>query len=44
MTSRTKFKTVNMGGVEKGTRTTMEVDPIVAEVATESTQVAPDTT
>jgi hypothetical protein len=43
MMSRTIFEKFSMGGVEEGTITTMEVDSIVAEVATESTQIAPDT-
>ncbi len=33
-----------MGGAKEGTKTMMEVDSIVAEVATKSTQVAHDTT
>ncbi len=33
-----------MGGAQEGTKTTMEVDSIVAKVAIESIQVAPDTT
>jgi hypothetical protein len=32
-----------MGGAEEGIKTTMEVDFIVAEVATKNTQVVPDT-
>jgi hypothetical protein len=34
--SRTKFGMVNMGGAQEGTKTTMEVDSIVAKVAIES--------
>jgi hypothetical protein len=34
---------VNMGGVEEGTGIIMEVDSIIAEVATKNIQVAPDT-
>jgi hypothetical protein len=37
MPSRTRFGAVNMGGVEEGTGTMMEVDSIVVEVATKST-------
>jgi hypothetical protein len=37
MPSKTKFNTISMGGVKKGTITTMEVDSIVIEVATKST-------
>jgi hypothetical protein len=33
-----------MGGADKGTGTTMEVDSIVVKVATKSIQVAHDTT
>jgi hypothetical protein len=40
----TIYEIVSMGGVEEGTRTTMEVDSIVVEVAIKSTQVALDTT
>jgi len=35
--SKTKYGIVDVGGVEEGTTTTMEVDSIVAEVATKST-------
>jgi hypothetical protein len=35
--SKTKFRTVSMGGVKKQTRTTMEVDSIIIEVVIEST-------
>ncbi len=41
--SRTRYGTVSMGGAKEGTETTMEVDSIVAKVATKSTQVAHDT-
>jgi hypothetical protein len=34
---------VCMGGAKEGTKTTMEVNSIVAKVAIENTQVAPDT-
>ncbi len=42
-TSRNKSKIVNMGGVEEKIETTMEVDSITTDVATESNQVALDT-
>jgi len=44
MTSITKFGIVSMGRAKEGTRTMMEVDSIVVKVATESIQVAPNTT
>jgi hypothetical protein len=37
MLSRTKFRTISIGGVKEGTETMMEVDSIVVEVATKST-------
>jgi hypothetical protein len=41
--SQTHLGIVSMGGLEEGTRTMMEVDSIVAKVATKSSQVAPHT-
>jgi hypothetical protein len=32
--------TINMGGLEEGTKTTMEVDSSIIKVATKSIQVA----
>jgi hypothetical protein len=43
MSSKTRFGTISMGGVEEGTRTMMEVDSIVVKVITKSIQVAYDT-
>jgi hypothetical protein len=37
MSSRTRCGTINMGGVEEGTRTMMEVDSIIVEVTTKNT-------
>jgi hypothetical protein len=42
--SKCKSWIVNMGGVEEGIETTMEVDSNVTKVSIESTQVAPNTT
>ncbi len=42
-TSRTRSRMVCMGGAEEITKTTMEVNSIVAKVANENTQVAPNT-
>jgi len=44
MTSITKFGIVSMGRAKEGIGTMMEVDSIVVKVATESIQVAPNTT
>ncbi len=44
MMSITRFGTISMGGAKEGTKTMMEVESIVAKVATKSTQVAHDTT
>jgi hypothetical protein len=43
-TSKSRFGTINIRGVEEGTRTIMEANSIVVEMAIESTYVAPNTT
>ncbi len=42
-TSRTRFGMISMGGVKEGIEPIMEVDSIVAKMATKSIQVAPNT-
>jgi hypothetical protein len=37
MPSITRFRTINMGGVDEGTKTTMEVVSIVIDVVAKST-------
>jgi hypothetical protein len=37
MVSKTRFRTISMGGIEEGIRNTMEVDSSAAEMATKST-------
>ncbi len=43
-TSRTRYGMISMRGVKEGIETIMEVDSIVAKMATKSIQVAPNTT
>ncbi len=44
MPFKTRSETINMGGAEEGTETTIEVDFIAVEMVTESIQVTPNTT